>query len=64
MDSERAECMHDWAHGPVGPVLAHGQPKICRMCGHEATSPVVSMVAVDYHNQLAKKNAGGFKGAR
>ena len=64
MDSERAECMHDKAHGPVGRVLTHGQPWICRLCGEEGKDAIISMMSVDYHSQLAKKNGGGFNAGR
>ena len=60
MDSE-PECQHDWVHGSLSNAdLAHGQPKICRLCLCEGFSPIVQPRSPrDYVTLKAKKDEGG-----
>lgn len=60
MDSE-PQCQHDWVHGSLTKEsLAHGQPKICKLCLREGFSSIVEMRSPrEYANLKAKKEEGG-----
>lgn len=60
MDSEKV-CQHDWVHGsiPKGG-LAHGQPKICRLCLLEGFSSIIEPRSPrEYVTLKAQKEEGG-----